>query len=107
MAHRSADGFDINDLDCKRFAFSSLWSTRYTMKAYSYSKLCNILHSMEFNKKYGIPALYIHILYISSLHPGVVRTNLFDEIYGGWRRIIYCMIYPFWWYFTKSPEQGA
>ncbi|CAD8045258.1 unnamed protein product [Paramecium primaurelia] len=99
MAHKSSDGFDLNDLDCKRFSNSSLWSTRYTMKAYSYSKLCNILHAMEFSKKYGIPAY--------SLHPGVVRTELFNEIYGGWRKIIYFLIYPFWWFFTKSPEQGA
>lgn len=40
--------------------------------------------------------------YISSLHPGVVRTDLGAELFGGWRKCIYYLIYPFWWFMTKS-----
>lgn len=45
----------------------------------------------------------------SSLHPGVVRTNLFDSFATSncCKKTVWYLIYPFWWFFTKSPEQGA
>jgi NAD(P)-dependent dehydrogenase (short-subunit alcohol dehydrogenase family) len=70
---------------------------------YGQSKLANLLFSRELNSRYG------DRIYINSVHPGVVNTDLFrrfSDTYGA----LYYLIYPFWKLstcFLLSPTQGA
>jgi len=72
-------------------------------KVYSTSKLANILHAEEFNRRYkdvGITA--------NSLHPGAVRTELKRHLYKNW---MFWVISPLFKLITlvaaKSPWEGA
>ena len=42
-----------------------------------------------------------------SLHPGVVRTELFRYIEDILGKIGATLMWGFVWYFTKSPKEGA
>jgi hypothetical protein len=46
---------------------------------------------------------------VVSLHPGVVRTELGRYMYGDslWKKVRLLFIYPIFWFFTKTPTQGA
>ena len=73
------------------------------MKAYEQSKLANVIFTMEFNRRFeskGVKSV--------SLHPGVVRTEIWRP---AWERIIttilVIILYPLIFLFTKSSEQGA
>jgi NAD(P)-dependent dehydrogenase (short-subunit alcohol dehydrogenase family) len=88
-AHRGADGLDIDDLPAPR---------RYSgIKAYSRSKLCNILFTRELARRLagaGVTA--------NCLHPGFVATR-FGDAGGGWLSLAVRTAKLF----AISPEKGA
>jgi Dehydrogenases with different specificities (related to short-chain alcohol dehydrogenases) len=74
------------------------------IQAYSDAKMAQIMFSKEFDRRFkstGIKAV--------SLHPGVVRTEPNHDYLGKSLpgKIIAKLLYPIWWYFTKSPNQGV
>jgi NAD(P)-dependent dehydrogenase (short-subunit alcohol dehydrogenase family) len=82
------------------------WTKNYDpMKAYSQSKLANILFTKELAKR-----LKNDRILVFSLHPGAVRTELVRYCGDGlfaFFPFLFKLISPIWWYFTKSPLQGA
>lgn len=80
------------------------WEKKYNeFQVYGQSKLANIIFSKELQKRLDAEKVDIKVV---SLHPGVVRTELGRNLATGFKIGIYAL-YPFWWYFTKNPEQGA
>jgi retinol dehydrogenase-12 len=74
-------------------------------KAYGQSKLANILFTRELAKRLANTQTTVN-----ALHPGVVRTELaryFGETYGKLFTVVLVLIYPLFFWFTKSVEQGA
>jgi retinol dehydrogenase-14 len=87
---QSAGRIDFDDLQGAR-SYSG-------QRAYSQSKLANILFTNELARRLqgtGITA--------NSVHPGVVRTNFGSEDQAGFFRIISPLVRPF----LKTPTQGA
>lgn len=77
-------------------------SKYFFTQAYAQSKLCNNLFTHALADK--IPdGKGIAI----SLHPGVVRTELFRYGITGWLVIIFKILYPIYKIFTKSAKEGA
>ena len=87
---QAAGRIDFDDLQGAR---------RYSgQRAYSQSKLANILFTNELARRLqgtGVTA--------NSVHPGVVRTNFGSEDQAGFFRIISPLVRPF----LKTPTQGA
>ena len=76
----------------------------YTMwKAYAQSKLANVIFANEFNRRFeskGVKSV--------SLHPGVVRTEIWrSALKRTIPAILATIFYPLILLFTKSSEQGA
>jgi retinol dehydrogenase 14 len=67
-------------------------------RAYSQSKLANVLFSYELARRLQATSVTAY-----ALHPGVVRTSFGAEDPGGIQRLIIPFARPF----LKSPEQGA
>jgi retinol dehydrogenase-14 len=67
-------------------------------RAYSQSKLANILFTYELARR-----LQATSVTANTLHPGVVRTSFGAEDPGGIQRLIVPFVRPF----MKAPEQGA
>jgi len=85
---------DITDLN---FA-TKPWQPR---KSYEQSKLSNVLFTKQLAK-----ILDKNEVCVYSLHPGVVRTDIFRDIeakIGIFKYLMWGILWPF----TKSPEQGA
>lgn len=80
------------------------YEKKFAPTAYMDSKLAMILFSQELNKRYeekGVKSV--------SLHPGVVRTEA-NKYYLGKSKVaivLSTILYPIFWYFTKSPIEGA
>lgn len=55
LAHDMAI-LDLEDINCTKYAESSLWGTKHTWTAYGNSKLCNLLHAMELYDRHGVVA---------------------------------------------------
>ncbi len=87
---QAAGRIDFDDLQGAR---------RYSgQRAYSQSKLANILFTNELARRLqgtGVTA--------NSVHPGVVRTNFGSEDQAGFFRIVSPLVRPF----LKTPTQGA
>lgn len=62
-------------------------------------KLANVLFTKELAKKYGNCGITS-----VSLHPGVVRTEIFRHFVS---KYLVAMMYPFIWLFLKDCKQGA
>jgi len=79
-----------------------MWEKSYvSMKAYSQSKLANVLFTKELARRIeGTDTVTV------SLHPGVVRTELSRYINSSLQLLVR-LIYPIFCIFTKTPEQGA
>jgi retinol dehydrogenase 14 len=87
---QAAGRIDFDDLQGAR--------TYSGQRAYSQSKLANILFTNELARRLqstGVTA--------NSVHPGVVRTNFGSEDQAGFFRIISPLVRPF----LKTPTQGA
>ena len=67
------------------------------IKAYNISKLYNIYFTKSLVEKYGQIGITSY-----ALHPGVVLTNIWDNI-TGFMRVLFWVIRPF----MITPEQGA
>src|ERR1035437_10119211 len=67
-------------------------------RAYSQSKLANILFTYELARRLAASAVTA-----SALHPGVVNTSFGAEDPGGVQRLLVPFVRPF----LKTPEQGA
>lgn len=75
------------------------------LKAYWQSKVANVLFTKELKKR--LEGTNVTVV---SLHPGVVRTELsrYEKEGLGWFiPIIKNLVFPFWWVFTKNPNEGA
>jgi NAD(P)-dependent dehydrogenase (short-subunit alcohol dehydrogenase family) len=67
-------------------------------RAYSQSKLANVLFTYELARRLAASAVTA-----SALHPGVVNTSFGAEDPGGVQRLLVPFVRPF----LKTPEQGA
>jgi len=96
-AHKGAKGLEFDDLNNNKSY--TPWS------AYCRSKLANILFTRELSKKLegtGVTA--------NSLHPGVVRTELWRHMFDKksfWRRAAETLMTPIMSMTFKTPEHGA
>jgi NAD(P)-dependent dehydrogenase (short-subunit alcohol dehydrogenase family) len=88
-AHAGVPGVDFEDLQGER-GYAGF-------KAYSQSKLCNILFARELARRLGGARVASN-----SLHPGVVATG-FGRNAGGWLALGVRLAAPF----MRSPERGA
>lgn len=73
--------------------------------AYSRSKLYNVLFIKAFAEKIGKRGI------AASLHPGVVRTDMFRQVYNNGLKgmiaaTLLLLFYPLLWLILKSPSQG-
>ncbi|KAF7683289.1 Retinol dehydrogenase 11 [Astathelohania contejeani] len=66
------------------------------MKKYSESKLCNALHSLYLKSEIGIESV--------AVHPGTIRSGLFDDSWYGYFVKIISTIFPF---ILDSTKEGA
>lgn len=66
-------------------------------KAYAQSKLCNVLFTMELDRRYG------EELVTNCLHPGVVGTRLANKKAGALTSAVWSMYKPF----AADPDRGA
>lgn len=76
-------------------------------KAYAQSKLCNILFTKELQRRLDAENVDVKCV---CLHPGVVRTELGDEFIKskGWKTMLaLTLLYPLYYFLTKSPRQGS
>ena len=78
------------------------WATKWQpRKAYGQSKLANVLFSRQLAKIVDKNEVCVY-----SLHPGVVRTEIFRDIeasIGVFKYLMWGLLWPF----TKNPIQGA
>lgn len=87
---------NLDDINSEKFYNAHL--------TYGGSKLANILFTNELAKRLegsGVKTC--------ALHPGVVRTELMRFVLESSKiiKVILTLIYPFFWFFSKSPKQGA
>ena len=67
-------------------------------KVYAQSKLANVMFTRELQERVDPEKVKV-----VSLHPGVVRTELFRHMFGeGAPMIAYYLAWPFFWYFGKD-----
>lgn len=86
---------DFQDMNWTRRAFKA-------GAAYGNSKLYNILHAKELVRRENGRVLAF------SLHPGIVRTELFKEHTEALcMKVLVCLMYPVLLYSLKSPARGA
>ncbi|XP_019855897.1 PREDICTED: retinol dehydrogenase 12-like [Amphimedon queenslandica] len=83
---------DMMWANCKYIPFS----------AYARSKLANIMFSRELAKRLEGTGVSTY-----SLHPGVIRTNIANYLFVGWRVIFLPLAYILAVMFLKTPKQGA
>lgn len=69
----------------------------HPMRTYSNTKLCNILFTREFARRFNSSGVTMN-----AVHPGVIRSNLAANMSGGARTFV-----RFGQLFGKSPKQGA
>jgi NAD(P)-dependent dehydrogenase (short-subunit alcohol dehydrogenase family) len=74
--------------------------------AYSRSKFYNVLFTEALAEKVGKRGL------VTSLHPGVVRTELMremmdDGLKGSLLYILLLAVFPLWWLVSKSAYEGC
>lgn len=72
--------------------------------AYAQAKLANVLFTNELAKRYqkdNITSV--------SLHPGVVRTEIYRELKGNWKAasVFFYLIQPVFNLFSKDSREGA
>ena len=86
---------NLDDINSEKFSNNQL--------TYGGSKLANILFTKELAKKLegtGVKTV--------CLHPGAVRTELMRHVLDSLvMKIIIIIMFPFYWYFFKSTQQGA
>ena len=70
-------------------------------RLYGRSKFANMVFARRLEREFRKDPTTMATAY--SVHPGVVRTNLWREL----NKLYFIVSYPFWWYGTKSPYQGA
>ena len=74
------------------------------IKAYTQSKLCNLLFTHELAKKLNSKVT------VNALHPGVIRTELGRNLslsYGWFVKVIEFIMTPFYYWIFKSAYEGA
>ena len=103
LAHKRSDiDFDFLEND---LIFEKLKQSYSSWDAYSLSKLGQIFYTRNF--MYYCKTNNIDVKNLC-LHPGVVNTSLFDSYNSNTcLSIIFYMIFPFFWYFTKTSKMGA
>lgn len=88
-------GFDVNDLNFERRAYSS-------GNAYSASKTANILMAKELQRRFELEGKGRIAV---ALHPGFVRTKLVRE--ASIIRFFVMLLYPLYWSVSLSPVEGV
>lgn len=75
------------------------------LNSYSRSKLGNILAAKELQRRFDKEGKQVKVV---SLHPGVVKTELTRYVSGKWyMQLIAYLVLPIFFFFGKSPVQGA
>ena len=97
MGIKSTADFDMDDIDYKLTPFA-------TFKAYSKSKSANILFTSELQRR--IDAAGTNGIVVS-LHPGTVRTEIFDHIKWWQELLLKWVLWPVWWIYFKTSWEGA
>jgi len=73
--------------------------------SYSQTKLANILFTKELQRRFDEENIEAKAV---SLHPGCVKTEIYRKIIDIWIiKIAYILLTPVFWYFFKTPQQGA
>lgn len=103
LAHKGS-GKKVKTID-----FSDLMAEKEYVPwtSYFYSKLANVYFTRQLAKNLQDQGVK-HVKTVS-LHPGVVRTELGRYMYGDskYKKAKLMLIYPLFWFFTKTPTQGA
>lgn len=97
MGHR-LNILKLDDLNCERYSTSRLYPLYYKWVQYGNSKVAQILHAIELNKRLRERDSKVTVY---SLHPGAILTNLFQYV-----QIVYWLLCLFSFLF-KSVQQGA
>lgn len=97
MGHR-LNQLNLEDLNCTRYSRSLLYPLYYKWVQYGNSKVCQILHAVELNKRLQEQGSKVTAY---SLHPGAILTNLFQHV-----RVIYWLCF-FLTFLFKTVQQGA
>ena len=87
---------NLDDINAEKFYFSQF--------TYGGTKLANILFTNELALRLegtGVKTC--------SLHPGVIRSGFIENVTRKSMilKILIVIFYPFWWFFTKSIEEGS
>ncbi|XP_050509563.1 retinol dehydrogenase 11-like [Diabrotica virgifera virgifera] len=96
--HTSASSLDFSDLHYERRTYGAI-------KAYSESKLANILFMNELARK--LKEKNINNVNVYSLHPGLVRSEVGRNLDDAWFPGSYWIWSNVLGLFAKSPKQGA
>ena len=98
MGHR-LNLLNLEDLNCERYSKSRLYPIYYKWVQYGNSKIAQILHTMELNKRLRARGSKVNVY---ALHPGMILTNLFQYV-----SVIYWLMYLLLTFLCKTVEQGA
>jgi len=73
--------------------------------SYAQSKLALVLFTKELQRKFDEENVEVKAVV---LHPGVVKTEIYRHIVNIWIvKIIYALLTPIFWYFFRTPKEGA
>ena len=97
LAHMVVKDINYDDLQAEK---------KYeSMTAYAQSKLASILHAVALQKHLDQQGAAVKIV---ALHPGIVRTKVNrNYTQGALMNIAITSVYPLWWYFSKSANEGS
>ena len=98
MGHRF-NILNLDDLNCERYSTSRLYPIYYKWVQYGNSKIAQILHAIELNRRLRERDSTVTVY---ALHPGAILTNLFQYV-----SVIYWLMYLLLSFLCKSVQQGA
>ena len=102
-AHKTPKiNFDFIENDMN---FDRLEQSYSSFNSYAFSKLGQIFFTRSFMSYFKVHNINVKNV---CLHPGVVNTSIFEIFNSNFCFcILYYLIFPFLWYFTKTPWMGA
>jgi retinol dehydrogenase-12 len=97
--------FFVNETMLKKFLSDRIYKNSYKgFESYSLSKIGNLYHAQHLEEYFNKKGMEIKTC---AIHPGSVATDL-PQGYKSWfARFVYFLIYPFFWYLSKTLYMGA